>query len=113
VKPPLVLNSARVLYYAGVDGSVGYAGRKLRSVDGKELGRFLGLQSVTQAGRYSSLSLQPELERCGLLWARFRRGRQTKGGKDLSGVFEEAETRPRSQWAGSSLSRKTVGNRAL
>ena len=39
LKPPPVLDSARVLQYALVDKSVGYVGRTLLFVAGKELGR--------------------------------------------------------------------------
>jgi hypothetical protein len=38
-KPPPVLDSARLLHYASIDRSVGYVGRTLLFVDGKELGR--------------------------------------------------------------------------
>jgi ClpX C4-type zinc finger protein len=37
-KPPPVLDSARVLEYAELDSSVGFSGRILLYVDGKELG---------------------------------------------------------------------------
>jgi hypothetical protein len=38
-KPPPVLDSARLLHYARIDRSVGYVGRTLLFVGGKELGR--------------------------------------------------------------------------
>jgi hypothetical protein len=42
-KPPQLLDSARVLHYANVDKGVGFAGRTLLFVDGKELGRVPNL----------------------------------------------------------------------
>jgi hypothetical protein len=39
LRPPPVLDCARVLHYVRVDKSVKYAGRTLLFVDGKELGR--------------------------------------------------------------------------
>ena len=42
-KPPQLLDSARVLHYANVDKGVGFAGRTLLFVDGKELGKVPNL----------------------------------------------------------------------
>jgi len=37
--PPRLLDSARLLQYAVIDASIGFRGRTLLFVDGKELGR--------------------------------------------------------------------------
>ena len=52
-RPPQLLDSGPVLHYANVDRGVGYAGRTLLFVDGKELGRVPNLAicaEVTSGG---------------------------------------------------------------
>ena len=113
-KPPPVLDCARVLHYALVDKSVGYVGRTLLFVDGKELGR-VPLMAICEDRKVGVL-----LFHCNRNWKVLGcsghdsvAAAKRKAECTYPGLSEQLEADTCNEEAGSAISGQTLGQSPL